>query len=296
MNGLTHAVALILISQAPAGHSANPLASALRADGWKVGTTTVEFPAPLLPDDADPTAEAAALRKIAGSERASMEFTRDSVTAPVVLKLSDQKADGGVVRIADLWFVVRADLDSVDFDKPAADVQTVEAGNMAFTTKVLKGNAKGAGGVKEAGVRDWSVKAAARLLDRIEAEAVDRVTASKTAGSIVVGLRTSPDGSENVWRAIARTGANDAKPADQPFAGGAGVATVTRLQTIPGALLVEARFAFFEPTAWFDGAPILRSKIGVVVQDRVRGLRRELAKSRGGPNGRKPVSAGAGGG
>ena len=55
---------------------------------------------------------------------------------------------------------------------------------------------------------------------------------------------------------------------------------VSRLATVPGALLVEAHFAFSEPQAWFDGAPILRSKIGVVAQDQIRGLRRELAKSR----------------
>jgi hypothetical protein len=43
--------------------------------------------------------------------------------------------------------------------------------------------------------------------------------------------------------------------------------------------MIEAHAAFFEPTAWFNGAPILRSKFAVVAQERVRALRREFAKS-----------------
>ena len=67
-----------------------------------------------------------------------------------------------------------------------------------------------------------------------------------------------------------------------PYSGGAGVLTARTLTSVPGALLVEARFAFHEPMSWFDGAPILRSKIGVVAQDRVRRLRKELETSRKG--------------
>jgi hypothetical protein len=52
----------------------------------------------------------------------------------------------------------------------------------------------------------------------------------------------------------------------------------------------------FEPKGWFDNRPILKPKIGVVAQDRVRGLRRELAqaKSRNRPGGRNAPGAGGG--
>ena len=55
---------------------------------------------------------------------------------------------------------------------------------------------------------------------------------------------------------------------------------MTRLQTAPRAMLVEGHFAFAEPREWFSGAPILRSKISLIAQDRIRQFRRGLAKSR----------------
>ena len=44
-------------------------------------------------------------------------------------------------------------------------------------------------------------------------------------------------------------------------------------------LFVEAHFVFTEPHDWFEGAPVLRSKISLIAQDRIRKLRRELAES-----------------
>jgi hypothetical protein len=54
-------------------------------------------------------------------------------------------------------------------------------------------------------------------------------------------------------------------------------------------LLVEAHFAFAEPRAWFDGAPILRSKLSLIAQDQIRRLRRELAEKRKEETGKKPA-------
>ena len=48
-----------------------------------------------------------------------------------------------------------------------------------------------------------------------------------------------------------------------------------------GALFVEQHIIFAEPTGWFDGANLLRSKLPNVVQNAVRTTRREWAKARG---------------
>ena len=58
-------------------------------------------------------------------------------------------------------------------------------------------------------------------------------------------------------------GGREEPASPKPYPGGASYVKISRLATVPGALLVEAHFAFVEPRAWFDGAPILRSKIGV---------------------------------
>ena len=57
-------------------------------------------------------------------------------------------------------------------------------------------------------------------------------------------------------------------------------AKISRLKEPEGALLVEFHAAFSEPEAWFQGAPILRSKFAPIAQDQIRKLRRELLKNR----------------
>jgi hypothetical protein len=140
---------------------------------------------------------------------------------------------------------------------------------------------------QHAEMREWFVHLTGRLLDRLHVEATDRITATRSDDSWVIASLTDPrfdqdrSNPNRWWPLVKKEGTEEAGPA-APFAGGASIVKISRLSTVPGALLIEARFAFFEPKAWFDGAPILRSKIGVVAQDRIRGLRRELAKSQGG--------------
>jgi hypothetical protein len=121
-----------------------------------------------------------------------------------------------------------------------------------------------------------------RLLDRIHVEATDRTIASRTDESWVIAARTDPRfdrdaKAPNRWWPIER---GEKPGAVHPYPGGASYAKVSRLRLVPGALLVEAHFAFAEPRAWFDGAPILRSKISLIAQDQIRRLRRELAENR----------------
>ena len=43
---------------------------------------------------------------------------------------------------------------------------------------------------------------------------------------------------------------------------------------------MEIHGAFAEPNGWFNGRAILKSKIALVVNDKIRELRREIAKKR----------------
>ena len=72
------------------------------------------LPAPRLVDGQDADAQRAALREVAGSDRALDDLLRDSVTAPYIIKVHDVKTSGATIRAADLWFVVHADLKQVD--------------------------------------------------------------------------------------------------------------------------------------------------------------------------------------
>ena len=132
---------------------------------------------------------------------------------------------------------------------------------------------------------EWYSHATGDLLDRIHVESTDHVRGTKSAGSWVFASRTDPRFDEdkqypNQWMALRPGGQAKEKAEPRRFAGGASTTRISSLVSKPGVLLVEGHFAFAEPHAWFDGAPILRSKISLVAQDQIRRLRRELAERR----------------
>jgi hypothetical protein len=298
---MTAAIALFVMAvQGPSGpgpgadHPSNPVYQDLSANGFAVGPAKVTFPPPRLRGREPAGAERAALAEVAGSERAVSDFTRDSVTAPFVLKVRDEPADDlGVIRMTSLWFVIRATLDDIDpagLFVDAGKGKAVEAGNMRFSEARLGARELGPLGIKPA-EREWFVHLSGRLLDRLRVYSTDRVTATRSETSWLVASKTDRRFDDsgaypNRWNALSKDGPREEPGPPHPYPGGAGYVAMTRLGTVPGALLVEAHAAFFEPKGWFDGRPILRSKIGVVAQDRIRSLRRELARSKARGGGR----------
>jgi hypothetical protein len=141
---LSLAAASLAAAPAPAiepSHAGNDLYTSLLGEGLNVAGTRVPFPEPMLHDGDSPDDERKALRALAGSDQGVKELVRDSVTAPQVLKVRDVKAgDGTIVRIADLWFVIRARIDQIDpaeFGSGRRDEKPVSAGNMQFSTHIL---------------------------------------------------------------------------------------------------------------------------------------------------------------
>lgn len=268
--------------------SDNAVYQLLRDKGVSLGIAHISFPGPLLTEDLTIEAEQKALLSLTGDHRAAAlaELTRNSISAPFILKLRDEKAgDKGIVRVVDLWFVIHAELDEVEPAKAAAASQTIEAGNMRFTSARLDESPLRSNGIPPPKDNQaWHVRMTGRLLDRIQLEATDQVVVSRTPSSWLIASRTDPrfdssQDSPNRWYPLLRKGTSEEAGKPEPYPGGASYVKIARLTSVSGALLVEGHFAFYEPKSWFDGAPILRSKIGVVAQDRIRELRRDLAKS-----------------
>ena len=110
--------------------------------------------------------------------------------------------------------------------------------------------------------------------------------ATRTADSLLVAARTAPnlDADPKLasrWIPLTRKGTEEARGPARPYAAGASYVKITRLASEPGALRGEAHFAFAEPRDWFGGQPILRSKFGLIAQDQVRALRREIRNRAG---------------
>jgi len=77
----------------------------------------------------------------------------------------------------------------------------------------------------------------------------------------------------NYWQSIAESG----EPAPrQRYVTAAAYCKVSPLLEPKGAIFVEQHFLFAEPQGWFRGAPLLRSKLPLAIQDSVRHLRRQL--------------------
>jgi hypothetical protein len=269
-------------------HTRNLVFAQVLTKGVEAGGQTVNLPPPRFVDGLTAEEERAALRDVAESDRAVDEMLRDSVTAPYIIKVRDQKAAGATIRMADIWFAAYAPLEQVDPIRELArsDQKKVDVANMSFETRMLKNDEILSAGIKPAeyaaAKTEWLAYVHARLLDRIEFDVTNHGAVSQSPSSIVVASRTDPsfdkvESKANCWRSVT---ANAPGAQKQPYSGGISYAKISRCALKPGALLVEMHVAFVEPDGWFAGAPILRSKFGVVAQDQIRTLRRELAKKR----------------
>jgi hypothetical protein len=277
--------ALMAVAQSPEP-TARPLYQTILDQGLVVGPTTVKLPPPCLRDGMTDPERKAALKAVV--DLPLNEFLRDSVNAPFQIKIRDVPYPGGVVRVVDLWFAVHADLDEVNLDDLAGKEGQggkTEAGNMSFSVRTLgeaelNGRPKGAEGSLDRFILSRGV-----LLDRIDVTTINHVVASKGGGALVIASLTDPSFKEGElashWAPI--PGPGDSKKdagAPRPYEGSAGYSWIGRVSDKPSVLLVESHIAYAEPKAWFNGASILRSKFGLVAQDQIRKLRRELAARR----------------
>jgi len=277
-------------------HAGNPVYVDAIRSGFHADGATIRFLGPILKDGLDANQQHAALLKLSRSERNLADLLRDSVTAPFLLKVRDQKMTDATVRIVDLWFVVRGELASLDPVEVASQAsgKAVEAGNMRFASRLLtddelKPRGRSSHRGRDLDLSRWFVHLEGRLLDRIAVEATNEAVATRTEESMVIAGRTDPvfDSDPtlaNRWRTLGQDGQAGS---GQPFRGGLSYAKISRLKQPPGSLLVEFHGAFSEPEAWFQGNPILRSKFAPIAQDQIRRLRRELLKN--GPNSAPPA-------
>ncbi len=274
-------------NQTEPAHDRNPLyADAVRA-GFLADGVTVKLPAPILKDSLDAGQQHEVLLELCGSERPLEDLLRDSVTAPFLLKVRDQKSSNATIRIVDLWFVVRGDLKSLDPVEVASQAsgKSIEAGNMRFESRILTAEELKPHGRSSQHTQDlsrWFVHLKGRLLDRIALEATHEAVATRTRQSMVIASRSDPvfDSDAtlgNRWWTIGKDGKEGSR---HSYPGGMSYAKISRLERPQGSLLVEYHAVFSEPEAWFQGAPILRSKFAPIAQDQIRRLRRELLKNR----------------
>lgn len=280
---------VVAAGQPPAtqSHEAqNPLYRSLLETGVRVGPDLrARLPSPTLPDGLSAADQKAVLDRLLGNEYSFAEFTRRSVVAPQLLKLrdvtpSDPKAPA---RGVDVWFVVHGDLKALDDDKFLE--RLVGAGADSGKGRALTAEDLAKRQIPAPGRNEGYGTVEFDFLDKVRVRATGRAVWSRTAESVVVAAEIDPrfaDDPEfpNQWQSLSKEGGGLKVGPPQPWGGGALYLKLTRLAEPAGAVFCEQHVIFTEPTGWFDGANLLRSKLPPVVQNNVRTIRREWAKAK----------------
>ena len=137
-----------------------------------------------------------------------------------------------------------------------------------------------------AGADERFVHSKVMVLDRIELSQTSRAMTTRTDDSVLIASQVDRRFAEdaefpNAWRPLVRNDAGEITTGPpRTYAAAGGYLLATRLSEPQGAILVEYHFVYREPHDWFNGANLLRSKLPIFLQSRIRALRRELRESR----------------
>lgn len=251
----------------------------------------VMLPPPTLPDGLDGANQRKQVESVVEGRYTWDDFTRRSVVAPFVLKISDDKAlEQRIGRRVDLWFVAFGDLKSLASDEfltrqigiTSADSDPANGSRV----KLLSGAdlaKRGLAAAKAVEVPQF-VAAESTILDRLRLSVTTRNIKTTTDRSICVASIlderfTNDEEFPNAWHPISRDNTGRRQIGEQqPYVGMGSYVKATRLIEPDGALFIEYHLAFAEPKGWFQGTNLLRSKLPIVVQDAVRKFRRSLEK------------------
>ena len=251
------------------------------------GKQRVKLPAPAMADGLDAAAQRAVIEKVSGG-RPYNEMVRDAIVAPFAMKIEDLPVQGGdPLRRVDVWYIVHGKLGQFFDEKLANSLADLGRGEK-------KGEATGAGPLseetlkrfgiatrQEAAVKEQFVNNTGTLFDKVQVSATRHVLATRGDESIIVTTIIDPRFNDdpkypNRWQSIESEGQTQKLGEPHLYTTSGSYTKVTVLKEPAGALFVEHHYLLAEPHGWFRGAPLLRSKLPLVIQDSVRKLRRDL--------------------
>jgi hypothetical protein len=304
---------LLVVVPADASSPKNPVYVELLDKGIAMSDgTVVKLPPPVLGDGLDAAGQKAALTKVADARTSFAALVKKSFYAPVVVKVRTMKSVGegksaakGVataesesaddagpaIRSIDLWFVAHGDWDiltSGDFLESAMKGKDDGPSRVVLQAGVLTD--------KEAAARKLTttvtpnddqryVYSTFRLFERVELSATRYSVLTRGKGSILVAGRLDPrflgDADyPNQWRPLLRDQrAEISLGAAHPLEHAGGYIKITRLVEPADGVFIECHIVYEESQGWFGGVNLMRQKMPVMVNEKVKTLRRMFLKA-----------------
>jgi hypothetical protein len=311
---MNFAVALSLLAflaAAPAGKESaveNPVFTQLLAEGVKMSDDkSYKLRPPIMPDELDAAGQLAAVAKLSDARNSVKDILRNDYFAPVVTKVRNAKPQRGeepAIRTIDVWFVAHGDwgtLVSKDFLESTTAAENgksrVVLKSGGLTEKEMRKRNLTAATVPEKGTVPFSLTRKLGqspseqrflyttfwLFERVQVSATRFSMLTRGKNSVLAAGKIDPRFDKdsdypNEWRPLVRDVQANVKPGRaHPFTHAGGYAKITRLKDTADAVFIEFHLIYEEPYGWFDGASLVRQKIPVMVQEKVRTFRRKLA-------------------
>jgi hypothetical protein len=281
--------AVILVAARPSS-AQNPILQDLVTRGVQLpGGAWLRLPPPTLTDEMNAETQRQRIEAVAEERYTWEDLTRRSVMAPFILRLPpDDSSDGSPGRRVDLWFVAYGNLDyfgseeflSRQFETATQDTENVSSARLLKDSDLQRRQLP----IPSRPEEPRLVAAEITLFEKVRVSATTCTIKTCSEGAIVLAsvldrrFTDDPD-FPNLWRPIARDeNGNRSIGAPQPYLGLGSYVKATRLAEPRGALLIEYHVAYCEPSQWFDGANLLRSKLPIVAQTAIRSLRKSLQR------------------
>ncbi len=253
---------------------------------------TVKLPAPALAGELNEVQLAKAKSQLSGNDGWE-RFTRDSIVAPVTIKLEyvTDAAGNRVGHNVYSAFVVHAKFESLDnkdfmqqiFGKaPSSANAESDTADNADQVEELSSDELIAAGISvpaldtQADTKVTYSKVAFTLLDKIRLNGVLRVERTTRSGSTTIAWKLDPAFESNDKWSGTWTRIDDFEHTPQPYQGWGGYLNVTRVGDSPEILVLESRMLLHEPEEWFNASNFVRSKLPLAIQESARNFRRRL--------------------
>lgn len=280
-------VSLATVGAAPTGESqhCNAVFASLVEEGIAVvpdGGKRVTLPRPSLSEGASAAEQRRLIAELPGN-RPYDDMVRNAIVAPFAMRIEEAENPGGdPLRRVDVWFVAYGELRQFFDERQAASlVQWVGTEKKPSSSAVISTDELRRHSIVPLvgdHIREQFVFRQGILFDRVRVGATYRVMTTLEPGAVVIAAAIDSRFNDdekypNFWQSI--TESSEPAPRQRYVTAGA-YCKVSPLAEPKGALFVEQHFLFAEPLGWFRGAPLLRSKLPLAVQDSVRQLRRQL--------------------